>query len=173
MDDVGSSEDWLRWLKSGDSALVDRARLGLGGVEPTDDIDRTPLIRGLASSDHDIVFWALVAIGRLGPQASEALEQVCNIARTHHEFGIRQSAAEAASRIGPHERLTVNTLLALLRDPSPYVRREALQALIAVEPLVETDIAAIRQMGADSDPAVARWSEIALRNIAARQRRLE
>jgi hypothetical protein len=64
-------------------------------------------------------------------------------------------------------------LLGALSDESAFVRREALQALISMRNLRSVDLAAIRDLKDDPDPDVARWSEIALRNIGAGKRRLD
>ena len=69
-------------------------------------------------------------------------------------MGIRQICATALASIAPTERLGVTTLLRLLVDASPFVRREALQALCKMIPLTDTDLAAIRSARNDPDPEV-------------------
>jgi hypothetical protein len=67
--------------------------------------------------------------------------------------------------VAPDDPRAKATALQALNDSSPFVRREALQALIAIKGLSSTDLARIKDRENDADKDVARWSEIALRNI--------
>lgn len=168
----GSPDDWFAWLTSSSAPLRKRATLILGGLEPTDDVPVEPLVGRLRDGREDVVFWALVGVARLGARARAALPDICRIAVAHEAFGVRQAAIGALVDIGPGEPDTIATLRLALRDGSPYVRREALEAIIEVPQLTEADLGAIAEMARDEDETVADWSEIALRNIRLRRQRM-
>jgi HEAT repeat protein len=165
----GSPDEWFSWLTGSDRALRKRASLIIGGLEPTDDVALEPFVARLRGPDDDVVFWAVVGLARLGPRVLAALSEICHVAVTHSAFGVRQEAVSALSRIGPEDPRAVATLRIALRDASPFVRRQALQAMIRVPQLEPTDIVLIASMADDSDETVASWSEIALRNIKLRK----
>jgi HEAT repeat protein len=84
------------------------------------------------------------------------------------EFGLRQAAVNMLAAIAPDDPRARAAVLQALNDSSPFVRREALQALISIEALSAADLARIKDMENDADKDVASWSEIALRNIRLR-----
>ncbi len=161
----GNPEDWLRWLGSNDPDLSQQARLALGGLTPQDGFSPEVFLAALASDDDDIVLWSVVALGRLEAGALRAIPGLVRLASAHRAFGVRQAAVSALPRIGSEEPEVKPALLAALTDASPFVRREALQALTALPQLEQMDLRTIENMGADPDQDVARWSKIALRNI--------
>jgi hypothetical protein len=67
--------------------------------------------------------------------------------------------------IAPADAKVKAAVLELLDDPKPDIRQSALQAIIDVRPLTSEDLEKVKGMEKDSDSSVARWSEIALRNI--------
>jgi hypothetical protein len=80
---------------------------------------------------------------------------------------LRDKAASVRIPDDPRAKVTV---LQALDHASPFVRREALQALIAIKGLSASDLALIiKDRENDADKDVARWSEIALRNIRLRR----
>ena len=91
------------------------------------------------------------------------------ISARHQSFGIRQAAVDALARVAPERPPVKAALLAALHDESPFVRREALQALIVIPALEPADILTIRELERDPHEDVSRWSEIALRNIRAKR----
>jgi HEAT repeat protein len=157
--------EWLSWLVSGDDAQVKQARLALGGIQPGDDVDVAPLVSALDSGHETLTFWALVALGCIGPAASSALKQIHALALHSAHIGTRQACAIALARIAPEDRAGIDTLLRQIADEHPFVRREALQALIGMKNLVEVDLAAIEAAASDPHPDVARWARIAIRDI--------
>ena len=164
----GTPDEWLEWLLGPDAARRNEAKLFLGGLQPDDEIQLTPLLRGLESSNHDITFWSIVAVTGLAGRAGSAAGKLRELARGHAEFGIRQAAVAALSKVSPADDQTRMTILKALEDESRFVRREALQALISVPRLESADLLRIAAMAKDSDPNVAHWSEVCLRNIARR-----
>jgi HEAT repeat protein len=161
----GSPDDWFLWLIGSDSRLRKQATLILGGLEPTDDVSVAPFLERLSHNDETIVFWAVVALHRLGPRSKQAASSLATIAGTHPAFGVRQAAISALPKIAPTEPGTLEAMRKALSDSAAYVRREALQAIAKLPTLEMSDLEAIARMANDADEAVARWSEIALRNI--------
>jgi hypothetical protein len=161
----GTPEEWLSWLTGRDVRRRKEATLILGGLNPRERVNPTPLVNALASNDGDLVFWCVVGLGRLGRQAASALPELARIAAGHDRFGVRQAAVIALCKVGPGDDRAKAAVLQALDDPDPFVRREALQALIDFDRLSEQELARIKAMGRDADEAVASWSEIALRNI--------
>jgi HEAT repeat protein len=161
----GTPKEWLAWLTGRDSRQRHEAKLILGGLEPKDVIGIDPLIRGLGSEDRDVAFWSTVGLGRLGRQAAAAIPNLAGVAVGHREFGVRQAAVSALAWVGPRDDQAKAAVLQALGDTSPWVRRDALEALIHFEDLTEHELTRIKAMESDPDEDVARWSEIALRNI--------
>lgn|SRR6185295_12331471 len=161
----GTPKEWLTWLTGDDPALVDEARLSLGGTSPGRGIPVDPLHAGLRNSNSDVVFWSLIALTGLGVEARGVTADVIDVGCSHQLFGIRQASAVALASIASGDQAATVALLKLLGDEKALVRREALQALISMEGLCETDIARIIAMRSDRDADVARWAEIAQRNI--------
>lgn len=124
-----------------------------------------PVLERLRSLDSRKVFFAVCDLQRFGDRARQAVPDLIRFASTSDEFGLRQAAVNTLAAIAPEEHRTKAAVLQALNDSSPFVRREALQALIKITQLSETDLARIREMEKDSDKDVARWSEIAIRNI--------
>lgn len=162
----GTPKEWLSWLLSDDDALVKKARLALGGTSPGKAIPVEPLIAGVRDSNSDVAFWSLAALSGLSHEASGATGDVISFGCTHRLLAIRQASATALSRIAVDDRAATTALLKMLNDDEALVRRQALQALISMKTLCETDLARIAAMRSDRDPSVARWAEIAQRNIA-------
>jgi HEAT repeat protein len=163
--------DWLRWLDSDDPDLRKEATLVVGGIDAADNVPVEPLIDGLRSNSERTVFWAAIALGRMGEQARRAVPMLREIVAEYYQFGTRQAALTALGRIAPDDREAKHSVLAAFADLSPFVRREALQAMIQFHNLDPGDLAKIKEMESDSDEAVASWSEIALRNIRLRGRK--
>jgi len=168
-----TSAEWLSWLVGADEDRRKEATLRLGGLTPEDSVPLQPLLDGLRSDNETVVFWCTVALGRVGEAAHAGLADLLSVASGHPKFGLRQAAVAAAPRVDPRDESVRLTLLGALSDPSECVRREALQALVSMRNLRSEDLAAIRSLENDPDPNVARWSEVALRNIHAGPRRLD
>lgn len=165
----GTPEEWLSWLTSSDERKRKEVTLTLGGLIPKDRVPIAPLVEALASDNRDLVFWATIGLGCLGPHAATAVAPLSRVAHDHPEFGTRQAAVMALSRIAPSDPTAKVVVLNALDDSNPFVRREALQALIAFEDLSAEELGQIKTMEKDPDEMVARWSEIALRNIRLRE----
>jgi hypothetical protein len=122
-------------------------------------------LEGLRSSDSRKVFRAVFEVPRLGEHACVAVPDLLRIANMPDETALRQAALSVLAKIAPHDTNVKQTVLQALNDSNPFVRREALQALISVKGLTAVDLDRIKEMENDSDEAVSSWSEIALRNI--------
>lgn len=154
-----------------DRKAAHQARLVLGGLGPDDEIDVGVLVNALAIDGRDdLVFWASIALGRLGPKASAACTRLATLARSHSAFGLRQAAIQSLVKIAPGDPLTKGAVFDALGDPDASVRREALQSVIAVPGLGALDLDRIASMQFDPDVDVRRWVEIATRNITLRRR---
>ena len=162
---TGNPEEWLAWLTGKDERKWHRATLILGGLSPENEVDTTPLVKALASENRDVVFWSTVGLGRLGARASGAICELSHLAINHHQFGVRQAAVRALSKIGPSDRQAKSAVLAALDDPNPFVRQSALQALIDFKELSKRELSRIEAMEVDPDRAVSNWAVSALRNI--------
>ena len=135
---------------------------------PRPEIPLEPLLAGLRSPEVRTVYLALLQLSRLGPRARPAVPDLLRIAGTSDDWRLRRTAVNQLAPIAPADPDVRPTLLRTLDDPNPFVRREALQALISVPGLTDADLVRIQTLKDDPDPTVARWSEIALRNIRAR-----
>jgi hypothetical protein len=157
---------------SGDFVLL--GELTHDGLTPIDpnlkppEVPIEPVLEDLRSSDTKKVFRALSGLQRFGENARVAVPDLLRIASTFEEFGLRQAAVNMLAAVAPDDPRAKATVLQALNDTSPFVRREALQALISIKELSALDLARIKDMENDSDKHVARWSEIALRNIRSR-----
>jgi HEAT repeat protein len=141
----------------------------LGVLEADAEVDLEPLLIGLRSTNETVVFWSVTALGRLPRSAGLAADDLARIVLDHPALASRQAAIVALAVLAPSAARTRTTLQAALQDSSPFVRREALQALIEVPNQAEEDLERIRVCASDPDEAVRDWSTIALRNIAARR----
>lgn len=158
---------------SGDFVLL--GELMNDGLRPIDpnasppEIPIEPMLERLRSPDRKKVFRAVVELHRLGERARVAVPELLRIA-TVEDFGLRQAAVNMLAAVAPDDPCAKAAVLQALNDSSPFVRREALQALISINGLSAADLARIKDMENDSDENVALWSEIALRNIRLRRR---
>lgn len=162
---------------SGDFVLLgELTNDGLAPIDPETkprEVQIAPVLESLRSSDSKKVFLAVSGLQRLGERAREAVPELQRIVTTFEDFGLRQAAVNTLAAIAPDDPRAKATVLQALSDSSPFVRREALQALISIKELSPLDLARIKDMENDSDKDVARWSEIALRNIRSRDGAVE
>jgi hypothetical protein len=161
---------------SGDFVLL--GELTAGGLKPIDpnakrpELPIEPVLEGLRSPDGKKVFRAVFELHRFGERARVAVLDLLRVAISD-EFGLRQAAVNMLAAVAPDDPRAKAAALKALDDSSPYVRREALQALISIKVLSAADLARIKNMENDADKDVARWSEIALRNIRLRAKAAE
>ena len=132
------------------------------------------LVRRLRSPDTDEAFLALADLllraTAMGERPPEVLPELLRrAADPDTPLKVRQLVVNALPVYGPTDDAARDAVVRALADPSPFVRREALQSLTRMRNLREPEFAAIRGMAADPDKHVARWSETALRNIALRE----
>jgi len=157
---------------SGDSILIgELTEQGLGPIDPDtkpQEVRIESVLEDLRSSNSKKAFFAVFELRRLGDRAREAVPDLASLASAHDEFGLRQAAIISLADIAPDDSRAKTAILHALKDASPYVRREALQALISIKSLSVEDLALIKGMENDPDSDVARWSEVALRNIRLR-----
>ncbi|MCX5964742.1 MAG: HEAT repeat domain-containing protein [Cyanobacteria bacterium] len=72
---------------------------------------------------------AIIAIGKLGPDAGNAVTVLKDALTDRNTVEIRRRAAEALSAIGPKAKLALPELIILLKDPNPSVRAAAAEAV--------------------------------------------
>lgn len=161
--------DCLLKLQGSSAQERKHATLVLGGLTPEDACPIEPLVQVLSSENDDLVFWSIVALGRLQHQAELAVGKISVIAKTHHAFGIRQVALTALSKIAPDSAAARLAIFAAFADDNPFVRREALQSSILIPEHTSDELSKIAAMSADRDETVAAWSTVVLRNIRIKQ----
>ena len=160
----GTSQEWLDWLTSRNQEKRKEATLILGALRPRDHLHLTPFITALRSGDKTVVFWSVIALGRLRSRAHRAIFVLRELVH-HSDSGIRQAAVNALSCIGPADPLVKAAVFQALKDNNAIVRRQALQSMMELKNLTDDDLTVIRALANDADENVARWSEITIRNI--------
>jgi HEAT repeat protein len=90
------------------------------------------LLTALKDSDASVRAWAAQAIGEIGPDAAEAVPALVTLLRNEDE-GSRNSAAIGLRGIGRVAKDALPALRETLSDPSPDVRRFAMQAIQRIE----------------------------------------
>jgi HEAT repeat protein len=100
MQPSGTSEQWVAWLTSPDEDLWKHATMALGGLQPGDNVAVEPLIHALRASKAGVVFWCVIGLGCLGKGAKEAVPELIRIATEDPQFGTRQAALYALSKVG-------------------------------------------------------------------------
>lgn len=129
------------------------------------------LSNALRSPNDHAVFWVVVKLGSAGARARATVPALVQCLRERPEFGIREAAVGALVEIAPDDPSVKAAVIGAFADTSPHVRRSALQASIDLVGLSDADLDIIRALEADPDEHVARWSEVALRNIRLRRER--
>jgi len=151
-------------IASGDAERQRKAEEVISEIDHDTDVDASVFVSSLASKNDDVVFWSEIALEHLGDRGGAAIP--CLLALLQREpLFLRQMAVKTLAAVGPKDAEARAAVFRSFVDSSPFVRREALQACIGLPNLSADDLAAIAAMAADSDEAVASWSEIALRNI--------
>lgn len=159
---------------SGDFVLL--GELAEGGLRPFDpaaprpDPPIEPVLHEIRSADGRLVFRGIMALPRFGDRAREAVPDLLRIAAAADEVALRQFSVTILAMVAPDDPRVKGAVFRAFADSSPFVRREALQAAIKVKELSPADLTRIKDMERDPDRDVARWSEIALRNIGLRDR---
>lgn len=88
------------------------------------------LVQALWDDDAFVRSCAAEALGRIGPEAKEAIPALTVVLKTEGgEDSAYSAAAEALGRIGPEARSAVPFLRAMLQHPDSYVRVNAALAL--------------------------------------------
>lgn len=173
-------------------ARRDAAR-ALGKLEPDADLATPALARALTDEDHEVRRLAIFALGEIGPPAQSALPAL-TAALDDKELPIRLSAALAIQKIDPTQRShvpvlveamrmgeggvivsvgqmgenaawAVPTLISLLKDRRPGVRRLAAEALGKIGPAAENARAPLEAALRDPDDRVRETAEQALAGI--------
>lgn len=148
------SENRKTYLKAADA---------ISSFDSATRVDQSVFLRGLDSDNEDIVFWSILALQHLGPNASESIEKLIELTKSENLL-FRISAVQALSQIGPEDSRSINGIFEAFQDSDANVRREALQACINLPDLNEDRLAEISGMATDPDDDVVRWTEIVQRN---------
>jgi hypothetical protein len=110
--------------------------------------------------------WAFTMVKRLTGIRGVNLESVrYAVMQEGPPIPVLQTIVMALARVPPDESTAKDAIFLAFADPSPDVRGAALRLLISLTNLTEADLERIAEMAEDSDEHVARWSDIALRNI--------
>ncbi len=162
-----SAEKLMADIASNDSKVRWRASMVLGGLKPETEIDMAVVIAALESTNDTVVFWAEIALRRLGERGSAAIPQLIRLV-DRPELFICQSALEALVAAGPRDPRARSAVYGAFRHPEPAMRRQALQSCIYFPDHTADELALITGMSSDPDRHVTSWSETALRNIRLR-----
>jgi hypothetical protein len=100
-----------------------------------------------------------------GARHEELVRRVAKLASTHKAPIVRQMAVMVLPVIGSTMAVARAAVFAALADASPMVRRQGLEAMIRFRSHSDSELTRIEDLGKDPDKDVARWSEIAMRNI--------
>src|SRR5262245_46761100 len=164
-------EEWLARLTRSDPRKRKRALARVCELASADSGLLAVLRDALRSAGDHAAFWIVTDIGSLGPRGRVAAPELVRALGENQPFGLRQAILRVLTAVAPDEPATRDAVFCAFADPSPFVRRQALQAAIDLPCLSEADLGRIGQMEADPDEDVARWSEVALRNIRLRDQR--
>lgn len=96
-----------------------------GAASPALDI----LVEALGNEDPEMRFNAARTLGKIGEPAKEAVPRLLTMLESEKHPKVREHLAEALGDIGPSARAGVPALVALLKDPTPRVRRDAARSL--------------------------------------------
>ena len=151
-------------IASGNSERRRQAEDAIGEMDRDTDVNASVFVSSLASTNEEVVFWSAIALEHLRDRGSAAIPCLLALLQREQLF-LRQTAVKTLAAVGPKDTEARAAVFRSFADSSPLVRREALQACIGLPNLTADNLAAIAAMAADSDEAVANWSEIALRNI--------
>jgi HEAT repeat protein len=138
---------------SGDFVLL--GELTNDGLKPIDpnakhlEIPIEPVLEALRSPDRRKVFRAVFELRGLGERARVAVPELLRIT-TADEFGLCQAAVNMLAVVAPDDPCEKAAALQALNESSPFVRREALQALISIRDLSAADLARIKDVENDS-----------------------
>ena len=181
-------------LRQADDVLVRRAAaraLGELGSEATSAV--SALDEALADDDREVCRLACYALGEVGPQANAALPALTNSLQDE-ELSVRLAAAFAIQkinpdseayvaeltkamrmgeggtivsigRIGPSATWAVPTLIELLKDRRPGIRRLAVEALGQIAVDAEDAESALRRALRDEDDRVRQAAQKALETL--------
>jgi hypothetical protein len=121
-----SDRDPVLWQLAGESLLS----LGLFGRDDA----LEPLLPALAESSNQVRFYAVAAIGRIGPAAQPAIPELSAVLGDA-SWKVRRIAAEALGALGPAARPAIDRLVECLRsDQNDWVRSNAATALAKIDP---------------------------------------
>jgi HEAT repeat protein len=102
--------------------------VGCGGARKVD-YSVPSLVKTLKEDkDPNMRYWAAESLGRLGPEASEAVPALAEALKDEDKM-VRMGAAYALAEIGPAARQAVPALQQALKDPEQEVRDAAAYTL--------------------------------------------
>ena len=97
---------------------------------------------------------AIIAIGKLGPDAANAVTVLKDALTDRNTVEIRRRAAEALSAIGPKAKPALPELIILLKDPNPSVRAAAAEAVGKFEGVGKEVVPSLMDVLDDPNPIV-------------------
>ena len=97
---------------------------------------------------------AIVAIGKLGPDAANAVTVLKDALTDRNTVEVRRRAAEALSSIGPKAKPALPELIILLKDPNPSVRAAAAEAVGKFEGVGKEVVPSLVDVLDDPNPIV-------------------
>lgn len=164
----GTPESWIAALTGRSEKAWKQATLMMGGLEPEYPVAAQPFIDALDSGNDEVIFWSVIALGRLRARARDALPKLVALCR-HKRINVRQSALCALVRVAPGDPAVKRAIFASFRDRSPLVRSEALREAIGLRNLDGTDFRRVRGMLRDRNADVRDDAEITIENIKNRK----
>jgi HEAT repeat protein len=174
-----SAAEPLAALVADEDATVRRAAVGaLRGIEPDDEMivplmlkmlgDADPHVVALATNslaeegpeivpamikamdDERTIYWAILVLLELGPDAKEAVPALAQ-ALSHQHEEIRHEAAQALRAIGPDAKAAVPELMAALDDEQIVVQMPAVLALGSIGPAAKEAAQKVRSLQESDD----------------------
>jgi hypothetical protein len=164
----GTPESWIAALTGPNERAWKHATLTMGGLEPEHAVDPAPFARALDSASEEVVFWSVTALARLRHRARPAVPRLIAIAG-HRALAVRQAVIAALVRIAPADPAVKRAVFTRLRDRSPFVRSDALRAVVDLRGLTRADLGKVRRRLRDRNADVRDDAHATIDNIKRRK----
>lgn len=117
------------------------------------------IIRELRNSDSEVRYRACKRLGKMGPNAKDAVPAMLKVLVDDREPGVRETCAKAFGEVGPVAVPTLDAFLkrqAVSRDFDPMARMYVAEALGEIGPAAESAVPAL--IGVLRDPGLSAYA---------------